>query len=87
MRRNLRLLGVFVLFVARFALAAPVIGTQPVALSVTSGQPATFSVAATGTGTLTYQWRRNGFDLPGATTATYSIASTQQSDAALTTCL
>jgi len=55
--------------------AAPVITQQPVALSVTVGQPATFTVAATGTAPLAYQWQRNGTAIDGATDTTYALAS------------
>jgi hypothetical protein len=53
----------------------PVITAQPADTFVCSGQPAVFSVTATGSG-LTYQWRRNGADIPGATGSSYNIAST-----------
>jgi len=59
---------------------APVITQQPVDLSVTSGQPASFTVAATGTAPLAYQWQRNGATITGATAATYSIAATAPID-------
>jgi CSLREA domain-containing protein len=36
--------------------SAPVIGTQPQSQTIASGQTATISVAATGTGPLAYQW-------------------------------
>jgi hypothetical protein len=36
------------------------------------GQTATFSVAATGSPALTYQWRKNGTAIAGATAATYT---------------
>jgi hypothetical protein len=39
------------------ANASPVINTQPVSQAVTVGNTATFSVAATGTPTLTYAWQ------------------------------
>ena len=38
----------------------PAISTQPMAATVTIGQTATFSVTASGTGTLIYQWFENG---------------------------
>jgi hypothetical protein len=38
----------------------PVITQQPASQSVTTGQPATFSVVATGTAPLTYQWYMSG---------------------------
>jgi hypothetical protein len=38
----------------------PSITTQPGNSSVTAGQAATFSLAASGTATLTYQWSKNG---------------------------
>ena len=53
--------------------AAPVITQQPAPLSVTVGQPATFTVAATGTAPLAYQWQRNGTAIDGATDTTYEI--------------
>jgi len=45
----------------------PVITLQPASLTVTNGDPAQLSVAASSETTLAYQWRRNGLDLPGAT--------------------
>ncbi len=63
------------------ALAAPSIATQPVSQTVTSGQSATFSVAATPASGLTYQWRRNGLALSGATNATYTINPVTRADA------
>jgi uncharacterized delta-60 repeat protein len=60
---------------------APTITAQPAHILATAGQPATLTVAATGTGSLTYQWRRNGFILPGATAASYTLASASRTDA------
>jgi hypothetical protein len=54
------------------APVAPSITTQPVAVSVLVGESASFSVAATGSGTLGYQWRRNGLDIAGANAAAYT---------------
>lgn len=63
------------------AAASPTtITSQPTALTVTSGQPATFSVTATGT-SLTYQWRKGSTNISGATSASYTIATTTSSDA------
>ena len=53
----------------------PQITAQPVLLNVTQGQPATFSVIATGTGPILYQWRKNGVDILGAISSNYQIAS------------
>jgi hypothetical protein len=53
---------------------APVIATQPAAVSAVLGRTATLSVAAGGTGH-TYQWRLNNTAIAGATAATYTIAS------------
>jgi len=63
------------------ALVGPTITTQPTAQSVTVGQSATFSVVATGSGTLTYQWWKGGVAISGATAATYTIATTVSIDA------
>lgn len=59
--------------------APPVITTQPQpqSLALMVGQQATFNVAATGSGPLTYQWIRNGTPLSGATNATFILAAVQ----------
>ena len=58
----------------------PSITTQPASRAVNAGQTATFSVAATGTGTLTYQWKKNGAAISGATSASYTTPATVASD-------
>ncbi len=50
---------------------APLITSQPANATVTEGNTAQFSVAATGTAPLTYQWRRNGAVIAGATAAAF----------------
>lgn len=53
---------------------------QPVSQTVLQGQPATFIVTAAGDLPISYQWRKDGADIPGATTNTYSISSAQLTD-------
>src|SRR5271154_927777 len=55
---------------------APLMITQPGNQTVTAGQTATFSVTATGTGPLTYQWYVNGVPITGATSSTYTTPPT-----------
>ncbi|CDC29713.1 putative uncharacterized protein [Firmicutes bacterium CAG:466] len=61
---------------------APTIVTPPADKSVTEGETATFTVNATGTEPLSYQWQQstdNGSswtDITGETNATYTIATT-----------
>lgn len=62
-------------------VVAPSISTHPAAQSVTAGQAASFSVTASGTEPFTYQWRKDGNNIGGATNSTYSIASTVTGDA------
>lgn len=63
-------------------VTAPTITTSPTSVSVTAGASASFSVvAATGGGTLSYQWYRNGTAISGATAASYTIATTATTDA------
>ena len=61
-------------------LAAPTITNQPADQSVAAGQSATFSVTAVGTAPLTYQWRRNGTAIAGATGTSFTTAATSASD-------
>ena len=58
-------------------LSAPVITSEPASLGVALGDPATFTVAASGTGPLFYQWRLNGNNLAGATNSAFSLAAVQ----------
>lgn len=62
------------------ANAAPSIAEQPVSVSVSAGQPATFTVSASGVQPLSYQWLRNGVAIAGATQSTYTIQSTTAAD-------
>jgi len=58
---------------------APAIVVQPEDIQAFAGASATFSVAAAPQ-PLTYQWRRNGVNIPGATSATYTLTGVQLSD-------
>jgi Immunoglobulin I-set domain len=55
------------------AAIAPTITQQPVGVTVTAGQSAAFSVTATGTAPLTYQWFLNG-TAAGTNSSAFSIA-------------
>jgi hypothetical protein len=59
---------------------APQIATQPANQTVTAGHTATFSVAASGTAPLSYQWQKNGTNIPGATGPSYTTPATTLSD-------
>ncbi len=58
------------------APVAPTITAQPGNQTVTAGQTATFTVVATGTAPLSYQWRKNGVNIAGATAASYTTPAT-----------
>ncbi len=62
------------------AVVSPSVTTQPVSQSLTAGQSATFSVVATGTGPLMYQWSRNGAAISGAASSSYTISTAAVSD-------
>jgi len=59
---------------------APIIATQPVGQTVEAGQSATFRVEASGTGQLSYQWRKNGSAIPLATSDSYTLQATLLAD-------
>lgn len=63
------------------ATSAPTITTQPASLSVAEGGSATFSVVASGDGTLAYQWRKGGASIAGATSASLGLTGVSTSDA------
>jgi hypothetical protein len=65
-------------------LSAPVITTQPNSATVSVGQAATFSVAASGSSPLSYQWQRNGANISGATLSSYSTPPTVLADSGST---
>lgn len=58
----------------------PTIVTQPVSVSVSPGGTATFTVTAT-PAPLTYQWRKDGVAISGATSSTLTIANAQTANA------
>jgi hypothetical protein len=62
------------------APTAPTITTQPGAATVMAGQIATFTVVAAGSAPLSYQWRKNGQDIAGATAASYSTPPATAAD-------
>ena len=58
----------------------PEITQQPMSQTVNVGQTATFTVSATGAMPLTYQWQKNGANISGATSATYTTPATTSAD-------
>jgi len=62
------------------ASVAPSLTTQPASQTVPVGQTATFSVAASGTAPLTYQWSKNGAAIGGATASSYTTPAAASTD-------
>jgi outer membrane protein assembly factor BamB len=62
------------------ATAAPSISTQPSNRSVAAGGTATFTVVATGTDPLSYQWQKAGTDIAGANGASYTTPAITPAD-------
>ena len=61
----------------------PYITDHPKNASVGEGQPVNFSVSALGSVPFTFQWQKDGVDIPAATNPTFSIASAESEDAGL----
>jgi hypothetical protein len=59
---------------------APSITLQPVSKTVIAGNTASFTVAATGTAPLTFQWKKNGVAISGATSSAYSTPAETTTD-------
>lgn len=55
--------------------------SQPSSQTVAVGEEVNFSVTVDGTEPISYQWKKNDVDIPGATSATYQIGSAETSDA------
>ena len=62
------------------AVLPPSIVVQPASVSVPAGAPATFTVTASGDAPLSYQWKRDGAAIAGATAANYTLAATALGD-------
>ncbi len=73
---------------AKFVYVAPIatpptitVQPQPPTQNVNVGQSATFTVSATGSAPLSYQWRLNGTSIAGATASAYTRSNAQPADA------
>lgn len=66
---------------------APQITLQPLSNSVAIEQAANFSVEAIGRSPLSYQWRRGGEPIDGATSSTYAIVPTSVDQGAVFDCV
>ena len=80
-RLTARALPCLLVVCAAGAAAAPAIFRQPTNEWVVAGQSAAFNVGATGLPPVTYQWRREGVNLPGATNADFIINAVQTNHA------
>ena len=61
--------------------SAPIISTHPESQSITEGDTLVLRVEAEGSGNLTYQWKYNGINIPGARSQQFTVANTQIADA------
>ncbi|NLE00239.1 MAG: hypothetical protein GX640_10230 [Fibrobacter sp.] len=61
-------------------ISPPVVNRQPSDISVEKGNKATFSVTASGTDPLQYQWQRNGVNISEANSSSYTTPSTDMSN-------
>ncbi|MEO5958836.1 MAG: immunoglobulin domain-containing protein, partial [Opitutaceae bacterium] len=73
------------LLAALHSARAQTITTAPLSQTASAGGSVTFTVAATGTGTLTYQWSKDGVALVGATSASLTVTDIQPLNAGIYT--
>jgi 6-phosphogluconolactonase (cycloisomerase 2 family) len=64
----------------------PVITAQPIGATIFYADPLTLTTAATGNGTISYQWKKDGTAIAGATSQSYVIASAAFADEGAYTC-
>ncbi|MBI4664417.1 MAG: immunoglobulin domain-containing protein [Verrucomicrobia bacterium] len=67
------------------AAVAPSITIQPQSRTVAAGASVSFSITATGTAPLRYQWRKDGIDIPGASESSLFLFSATASGAGVYT--
>jgi hypothetical protein len=65
-------------------MMAPTISAQPANVTLVSGNTATFMVTAAGAAPLTYQWRKSGTAITGATGSSYTTPAETASDSGAT---
>ncbi|MFZ4430117.1 MAG: immunoglobulin domain-containing protein, partial [Phycisphaerales bacterium] len=66
---------------------SPTWSTQPSNIAASVGQTASFTASATGSAPISYQWRKNGVNIPGATSSTLTFASVDAADAGVYSCV
>jgi len=59
---------------------APTISSQPASISVYVAETAKFTISTVGTAPLSYQWRKGGVNIPGATESSYTTPSVMLAD-------
>ncbi len=65
---------------------APAISQHPQSKTVLVGRTGTFSVSATGTAPLSYQWKKNGANISGANSSSYTVPAVTIQDSGSTFC-
>ncbi len=68
------------------AATGPTLTAEPANVTVAAGASASFTVTATGTAPLSYQWRKSTTAISGATNATFNLSAVQAVDAGSYTC-
>ncbi len=66
--------------VATLTVIDPFITSHPTNVYIDVGQTAQFSVGVMGTPPLSYQWKKNGTNFPGATASTLTLNNVQIAD-------
>jgi hypothetical protein len=80
--------GQSVTVVGGFTVDTPVtFGSQPSSVVACPTTPVQFCVTASGTAPVTYQWKKNGVSIVGATSSCYSILSCAIGDSGVYTCV
>lgn len=70
----------FLISLAGTGQTPPTFTTPPSSRAINPGASTTFSVVVAGTKPITYQWRKNGIDIPGATAASYTRSKVTELD-------